>query len=416
MQTSLAGKKDYVAKTIIFFAYTLIPFSVVSGFAVTPIQQLLLLLAVFTLHKAGQLKPVLSPHNYKYGNNLFTFAAVFFAWCFLSIFWSIKPMDSFRYFIAIKFVVFSILFLLAYKDKIISTESLQKISRILPLAFCIGAAFFMAEVYSGFTLKQLTRNIFSGGDAPPITINDFNKTACFFSLFMWAAVFSVATNDNGKTKWLKIVALISLGFIVITRLENSSSVLAMLAAIATFVFVLVTKSRANILIPLSIVIISVATLLMSIYMDPAKIIAKYPDIPPSAAHRLYIWDFAAEKAMDKPLLGWGLRGSRSIPGGKEPISISNMFDNREILPSHPHNSTLQIWLELGLVGVVLYLAMIFSAFVQINRSESLIFKAAANALLVNYIIIGMLSFDIWRIWWLSAGVLAFFYLSLVRTR
>jgi exopolysaccharide production protein ExoQ len=73
----------------------------------------------------------------------------------------------------------------------------------------------------------------------------------------------------------------------------------------------------------------------------------------SAGHRLMIWSFAGERIAERPLTGWGLDAARAIPGGKEPIRPGETW-----LPLHPHNAPLQVWLELGVPGAVLFALLV----------------------------------------------------------
>jgi O-antigen ligase len=83
----------------------------------------------------------------------------------------------------------------------------------------------------------------------------------------------------------------------------------------------------------------------------------------SAAHRLLIWDFVSERIAERPLLGWGMDSSRAVPGGTgHPDAAmlaafglaakSDWFSYAQLLPLHPHNLALQVWLELGAVGAL----------------------------------------------------------------
>ena len=72
------------------------------------------------------------------------------------------------------------------------------------------------------------------------------------------------------------------------------------------------------------------------------------NLPLSSIHRTYIYDFVIQNISDKPILGWGIGVSRSLPGSQEQITELK----RELLPLHPHNSILEIWVELGLVGAL----------------------------------------------------------------
>ena len=82
----------------------------------------------------------------------------------------------------------------------------------------------------------------------------------------------------------------------------------------------------------------------------------------SAAHRIVVWNFADEKIYERPLLGWGLNTSRLTPGHDGRVNLADLCpklsvaDQRKSLslvamPSHPHNVPLQIWLEMGALGV-----------------------------------------------------------------
>ena len=72
----------------------------------------------------------------------------------------------------------------------------------------------------------------------------------------------------------------------------------------------------------------------------------------------------------RPLLGWGLDTSRAIPGGTDlrPIHYIVPWSDKPIthpdqnLPLHPHNAALQIWLELGLFGVIAFMFAVWRLF------------------------------------------------------
>jgi O-antigen ligase len=108
--------------------------------------------------------------------------------------------------------------------------------------------------------------------------------------------------------------------------------------------------------------------------------------------RVAIWRFVAGLIAQRPWLGWGMDASR-------------VFDP---IPLHPHNAALQIWLELGVVGVLL--ATLFWAWLwarlgaQADRNPSEASVGAATA--TAYLTIGGLSFGVWQEWWLALGVLA----------
>ncbi len=136
----------------------------------------------------------------------------------------------------------------------------------------------------------------------------------------------------------------------------------------------------------------------------------------SAAHRLLIWDFAAARIAEKPLLGWGMEASRAVPGhdARPPPGTLERFrlsdpartgylPNAQLLPLHPHNGALQLWLELGLPGALLGAAIAFLLGLAAARTAR---PAVAAAALASGAVTAMLSFGAWQEWWIGAELMA----------
>ncbi len=119
--------------------------------------------------------------------------------------------------------------------------------------------------------------------------------------------------------------------------------------------------------------------------------------------RIYIIDFTLGKVAEQPLFGWGFDASRSISAG-----IVGPFHGNSAIPLHPHSLWLQIWLELGLVGVVLVLALVGVLVNRISMSRaSPMVAATAIATVVGYLAVGNISFGAWQNWWLAIAWLGF---------
>lgn len=115
----------------------------------------------------------------------------------------------------------------------------------------------------------------------------------------------------------------------------------------------------------------------------------------SASHRLLIWSFAGDRIAERPLLGWGLDTSRSIPGGKELFR-----PGQEKLPLHPHNASLQLWLELGLPGAVLGALLLSGLFYALAASGWPRVYAAAVGGMLSIALIALLDcFSLWNESW-----------------
>jgi O-antigen ligase len=140
-------------------------------------------------------------------------------------------------------------------------------------------------------------------------------------------------------------------------------------------------------------------------------------LPPSAAHRLLIWDFALSRIAERPVLGWGMEASRAIPGGTRgpteetldrfhlstpPLREFFVAPGVELMPLHPHNGALQLRLELGLPGALLAAALALLLGGAAARSGH---PPAAAGALAAAAVTGMLSFGTWQAWWIAAQLL-----------
>lgn len=118
----------------------------------------------------------------------------------------------------------------------------------------------------------------------------------------------------------------------------------------------------------------------------------------SLGHRYYIWRFAIEHALERPFAGWGLDTSRAIPGGHESIAIG-----KELMPLHPHNATLQLWLELGvpgvLIGATVFLLLFRHRFDDGTADIEVFIKPLT---LAAVFVAANGTYGIWQTWWLSA--------------
>ena len=118
-------------------------------------------------------------------------------------------------------------------------------------------------------------------------------------------------------------------------------------------------------------------------------------------HRRVIWSFSKEKILEKPLFGHGMFSSKVIG---DQYKIKNI-DNKMLsaMPLHPHNSILQLWLELGVLGVFLFYIFLYNIINQIYEIKKINSKYAAFSLvsLFQIFLIGQLSYGFWQTWWIS---------------
>ncbi len=141
-----------------------------------------------------------------------------------------------------------------------------------------------------------------------------------------------------------------------------------------------------------------------------KIKQKFFLIKNKLSHRQAIWSFSSNIIYGDLLKGKGLFSSRKI-GEENTIHLQEF--NPEIsewvetsypaIPLHPHNNTLQIWLELGVIGITLYFIIIYIIVKTIFFSRN--FNKIKTSLLLGGVlcifIINQSSYGAWQVWWLA---------------
>lgn len=220
-------------------------------------------------------------------------------------------------------------------------------------------------------------------------INKIKPASTILVMLMWPVVVYVWR--RWSFGWA--VALTVLVYAVLWPGDAKAAKLALLAGAAVFVAAMMWRRAVSVI--MAAAVSAIVLLAPVIAAQPMQHPERLENVMSTGLHRLIIWDFAAARIAERPLLGWGYNSSRVIPGGKAQTAMG------EALPLHPHNAPLQIWLELGLPGAVLGAAIMVALVLAAGRWER---KAAAGALaaFAAACVVGILSYGIWQDWWLCA--------------
>jgi O-antigen ligase len=211
-------------------------------------------------------------------------------------------------------------------------------------------------------------------------------------------------------------AVLAAGVAVALWLPGDSAKIATIAGLAVAFATRIAPRIASRLMAAALGLLILAAPLLF-----AAVLTRGPDLSPlpmSASHRVLIWDFALARIADRPLLGWGMDASRSLPGHRD------SFDGRTLdrfgltsaeeriafgqhaaqLPLHPHNAALHVWLETGLVGAVLAAGLVVALALTLGAMPAI--TAAGLGVLASGMATGLLSFGVWQHWWVATLMLA----------
>jgi exopolysaccharide production protein ExoQ len=223
-------------------------------------------------------------------------------------------------------------------------------------------------------------------------LNQFNRPLSILAILIWPVATRLA--QIRPAYGIAAVAVSLAGVLVFITGAASAAVLLGIAAFA--ISYAAPRTGVWIIAGLMAVSILAAPIVSRTLMDPKQLFAKV-DMPRSSYHRLIIWHFSGQRAVDRPVLGWGFNTSRNIPGGR--VQIDSFED---ALPLHPHNAALQWRLELGLLGSLLGAGLFVAAAESARRhARGRLERAGAMATIAAAFSVAMLSFGIWQTWWVS---------------
>lgn len=133
--------------------------------------------------------------------------------------------------------------------------------------------------------------------------------------------------------------------------------------------------------------------------------------PTSWVQRLAIWRFVVDNIFSGPLsflFGGGVNYSQYLNDLGRTITLPGYPEPIPLLPTHPHNLFLQVWLEFGLTGVLMILGIIWLivrfAAGHGNRVSNAPVVAAGVAIAAGFYVISAVDLSLWTLWRLTAPV------------
>lgn len=202
--------------------------------------------------------------------------------------------------------------------------------------------------------------------------------------------------------------------------SHTGMVAALTVALVTLAALVLPRLSAAVMGGAMAVAFLVAPMVMVRLPPVPELAASIKIMPNSMMHRLCIWRFTADHILERPVLGWGFDASRALPGGEDNIPVPvRAFEkivmiDAQAMPLHPHNLMLQVWLEMGFVGVAGFIVLALSVIFAALRHRSL--TAPALGMVAGVLVVGAASFGAWQAWWVaSQWLLAVACVALLRS-
>ena len=213
-----------------------------------------------------------------------------------------------------------------------------------------------------------------------------NSNAIFMCMVMlpFAAQYIDNTNKLFNQRILGLILFIS-SFILSLTLCRGAVIGLMVGLVILFAHIIITRQSKSTFISLLAVIATgyIAGMLLNGSDIWGYIFNKSlsPDLNEMSSGRMDIWTSTWQMFLDKPFFGWGYNMFRWL------YPHYQLTDNAS--PMHfVHNDFLQILMELGIVGLVLFLCVLFFLFKQSITAYSRLSTLNDKSILTGYFAAG----------------------------
>ena len=327
-------------------------------------------------------------------------AILFFCfWIFLSGFWSPKGQLTLVFYVLVPVLV--------------GGSVIWFSSRLPPLwAYRLSIGFALAVIagvtvlfFEGVTGGFL-RSVLPPDDPSPDRHRDIialgrGVTALAPALFAASAIAAMLVNKKAG------VAVVFLGFLAAFSNDVDANVSALAAGTAAALFTYFAPRIA----PMTIAAGIIALLLMAPlygFIPVDAVMARFGETaPPSWLHRIAVWQSVGARIPEGLPFGFGADFARIWKETAPMIIVPGAAIEVSLMPTHPHNIFLQVWLELGLPGVLSLSAAIFFGAralqkAMLPRAVAVSAAGAAGVIASSFLVEGSL----WQVWRLAAIALA----------
>ncbi len=249
---------------------------------------------------------------------------------------------------------------------------------------------------------------FQGKEMAEHELGALNRTASIIAIFAWPWSLSIS-RVYGNYVATAFIATVTATLYFLAPL---TPLIALLVGSCAFVVAWKATRLAKILL---LVVFASCILIVPFLNNLVPWIIEYLSEnlsnPINTIHRFVIWQFAAEQILERPLIGWGLDAARVFPGGNLDVFLFHLPTGAAVtgpaLPLHTHNAVIQIWLELGLIGIAFFTILFVWTINTIahigDRNGN---SAVSIAVVATGLTISQLGFGFWQGWWLATLGLA----------
>ena len=277
----------------------------------------------------------------------------------------------------------------------------KRIGQWLVAGFGLSLALVAVEIGLDFPVLRSFKSAEAGEEAVW-----FNRGAIALALIVWPVTALLWVRG---LRWKALALPAALG-IASLFLESAAATLGLVAGAATLLLALGHR-KAGLAITIAASVVAFVAMPFAAREMHGHGWHRADWLAASAQHRIEIWEFSVRRIAEDPVFGWGFDGSRHLQALYPGLSSTG----RELATLHPHSAPLQIMLELGAVGAVIALALLWLIAMRLDGATGQK-RVFGQPLFVAALAVASVAHGTWQNWWLALVVSAALLAPLTASR
>ncbi len=284
--------------------------------------------------------------------------------------------------------------------KSIDIEKAKPYFLLFPISLIIAILFTIFDLYTDMALYRI---IHQTPVTDKINTSVMNRSVlCMIFAFFISLIFIKNLNITTRYKIIILTALITSILTMMALSQSQSSQLAfavgVLLLLAFPAHYKVSYYIIGILITTSLILTPwIAQTAFQVLIDNKEIAQSNSWLENAyIGNRLEIWNFVINYAMNNPLYGYGIESTNYVPAFEH-----DYIYQKKATVLHPHNFSVQIWMEFGVIGVTLAVVIMALMIRYISKIEDLTIKKIITTLFIIVILSASMTYGLWQGWWLG---------------
>lgn len=353
---------------------------------------------------------------------------LFAAWILIACFWAYSPLEAFTEALFLIALIVHAVYL-STAPSTFSEPDVRAVSLGILAGVLLGGIFVSYETLAHGSLVRYVLTHFPGlergvekharisdGKIIAVSGNLRTRSSAVLVLFLCPAMLAAWRYTRGSLRWLVFAVVAAFCAVIVLSLNTQSQTaqVGMLAIFAALPLALVLPKVTLWLIGtgFAVNLFLIVPIALALY---GADVHKNQKVFRSAQARVIIWNYTAERILERPILGVGTNSTRHLD--EERVRRREVVHEKGSVAApqtraHPHNIYLQIWYELGIAGVLAFAALGFSLLGRIARLPPSVYPIAL-AHFAGCMILIMPSYGLWQNWFQAAIVMSTVVLVLI---